>query len=486
VRVFLLIFAMPLTVNTNTSATTASFQLSAANAALRKSLGRLSSGNRIVSPADDSGGLAVAYKLRSRLTRVERVGENLQNSISFLQVQEGALQVAGSILTRISELKTMSTDVTKNSGDIENYNKEFIELQRQLAQMSKDKFNGISLFTHPSVQDHALQAISNENGKTSEVVSLARNFLAGEYVAASGAVLGGKDVAATEVVTTTTSSVEPVSTKAGATGVDAAGNKIAIGATDPNWTVTGLSTTAQRLSGGAWVAEPATASWIGPPTGLTGDYFYSMSFDLTGYDINDVELSGAGSTDNWGFLEINGTDYGAFFKNFAVLRSFTMKTSGSDILIDGVNKGPNPFIAGVNTFTVRVKNNGGPTGLLFDQLQISASKTTTTTTTTTSTSTSIEFEDLDKFSMDDFGGFTENLATALAQNGAEQQRLNLEVEGLRVNQVNLEAAHGRIMDADIALESTRFARHNVLVQSSAAMVAQANSLTDVALNLLPT
>lgn len=123
---------MPLTINTNSSATTASFQLSASNAAMRRSLGRLSSGNRIVSPADDAGSLAVAYKLRSRLTRVERVAENLQNSISFLQVQSSALQVAGNVITRMSELKTMSMDITKNFGDIENYNKEFIELQRQL------------------------------------------------------------------------------------------------------------------------------------------------------------------------------------------------------------------------------------------------------------------------------------------------------------------------------------------------------------------
>ena len=42
------------------------------------------------------------------------------------------------------------------------------------------------------------------------------------------------------------------------------------------------------------------------------------------------------------------------------------------------------------------------------------------------------------------------------------------------NQTNLEAAHGRIVDADMALESTRMARQNVLVQSSAAMLAQAN------------
>ena len=108
------------------------------------------------------------------------------------------------------------------------------------------------------------------------------------------------------------------------------------------------------------------------------------------------------------------------------------------------------------------------------------------TTLNTSTSGGGGSFSLDSYSMDDFTGMIKDVATALAQNGAEQQRLNLEVEGLRANQVNLEAAHGRIMDADIALESTRFARHNVLVQSSAAMVAQANQLTNLALNLLPT
>ena len=52
------------------------------------------------------------------------------------------------------------------------------------------------------------------------------------------------------------------------------------------------------------------------------------------------------------------------------------------------------------------------------------------------------------------------------------------------NQTNLESAYGRIMDADVALESTRFARQNVLVQSSASMVAQANQLTSIALTVL--
>ena len=85
------------------------------------------------------------------------------------------------------------------------------------------------------------------------------------------------------------------------------------------------------------------------------------------------------------------------------------------------------------------------------------------------------------------GQFTtaiERLADARAENGAEQSRLNMSLNLLNLNMANLEAAHGRIMDADIALESTRFARQNVLVQSSAAMVAQANQLTQVALTMI--
>ena len=137
---------MPIVVNSNTSATEASFNLSRANDALRKSLGRLSSGNRITSPSDDAGGMAVAYKMESTLKRTEAAIQNSQNGLSYLQVQDGALTTVGNILTRMSELRTMSMDITKNSGDIENYSKEFIELQSQLNQIGKQQFNGISLF----------------------------------------------------------------------------------------------------------------------------------------------------------------------------------------------------------------------------------------------------------------------------------------------------------------------------------------------------
>ena len=49
---------------------------------------------------------------------------------------------------------------------------------------------------------------------------------------------------------------------------------------------------------------------------------------------------------------------------------------------------------------------------------------------------------------------------------------------------NTEAVHGRIMVAEIAAESTRFARSNILVQSSASMTAQANQLSSLAFTLI--
>ena len=425
---------MPLTINTNSSATNASLQLSASNAAMRRSLGRLSSGNRIVSAADDAGGFAVAYKLRSRLTRVERVAENLQNSISFLQVQSSALQVAGNVITRMSELKTMSMDITKNSGDIENYNKEFIELQRQLGQMSKDKFNGISLFTHPSVQDHALQAISNENGKTSEVVSLARNFLAGEYIAASGAVLGGKEVALIKSLGQAESLNLP--------DLD--------GSADERTYTISLSSTEGILR--LWQSTGGASDTFRVYHG--SELIHDKTYGASTITMNDgrVLTPEPGSSTNWP-VRVNEDEitFGSSGNQSKLLRIVANESGQS---------------------------NGIPSSWkVFAEINYLRA---------TSASTSTEFEDLDKFTMNDFTNFTQNLATALAQNGAEHQRLNMEIEGLRINQVNLETAHGRIMDADIALESTRFARRNVLVQSSAAMVAQANQLTNLALNILPT
>ena len=63
-------------------------------------------------------------------------------------------------------------------------------------------------------------------------------------------------------------------------------------------------------------------------------------------------------------------------------------------------------------------------------------------------------------------------------------RLGYAEDMLEENEINLEAATSRIMDADMAAESTRLARQNVLVQASASMVTQANQMANIVLSLL--
>ena len=141
---------MPLTISTNSAAAAASYNLSKNQSALQKSLTRLSSGSRIVQPVDDAGGLAVAMKMESAIVRLAGAQKNVQNATSFLEVQDGVLQAAGKIVNRMIELKGLSDDVMKNASDIENYNREFKDLQMQIYDMASLKFNGVSMFAATS------------------------------------------------------------------------------------------------------------------------------------------------------------------------------------------------------------------------------------------------------------------------------------------------------------------------------------------------
>ena len=329
---------MGLTINTNTAASTASYYLSKNNAALQQSLTRLSSGSRINKPSDDAGGLAVSMKLNAAINRLKGVNNNIQNAISFLEVQDGVMQGAASIISRMGELKAFSQDVLKNNSDIENYNAEFKNLQVQLYQISQETFNGISLFA------------------------------------------------------TTTTATGGVSTIFG-------GSTAALADQEDN--TVGIFTT-ERGGGGSEVS-------INKASMLS-----SVTFDAStaGNETGSVAWATTGLT---GTVQADGT-YDASF-------SFASVTSaGARDLAD----------IGTSFFTAAL----------------------------------------------------ENMASLRAENGGSTSRLNFSLEHVNRTQTNLEAANGRIVDTDIATESTRLAKYNILVQASASMLAQANGTPQTALMLL--
>ena len=298
-----------ISINTNSTATIASLNLNTSNSLLRTSLNRLSSGKSIVNSSDDAGGLGVSTKLSAAINRGAGVNKNIGNAISYSQTQDGALSVSANILDRMSELRTLTDDVTKNSSDIANYNTEFQQLRNQLSNIASEQFNGISLF------------------------------------AGSGSAFDNAAVAADQLTVYTT--------EAGSTN--------------------------------------------------------GVTISLT-----KASLIAALNVNSAGNAQVNAT------------------ISENDNLA-----------------------------------------------ATTSSTTSIS-----SFSVDEITKAIENVATLRANNGAETSRLQFAREQLQTNNTNLEAANSRIIDVDVAKESTAFARYSVLVQSGSAMLAQANGLSNIALNLL--
>ena len=163
---------MSITINSNVAASHSSLNMKRANNLLTKSLQRLSSGKRIVSPSDDAGGLAVGMKLQSSLRRAAASRMNTQNGISFLQMQDGVMKVAGEILDRMSELKSFYNDISKNATDRETYNHEFHELQKELNSLKAQKLNGVSLFA--STEGNGTLGISTSDDGIGDKIELKR------------------------------------------------------------------------------------------------------------------------------------------------------------------------------------------------------------------------------------------------------------------------------------------------------------------------
>jgi flagellin len=315
---------MPLNINTNAAASSASYYLAKNQAALQKSMTRLASGKKIVAPYDDPGSLSVSMKLNASISRLSGAQNNMQSAISFLEVQDGILESAGKILNRMNELKGMaSQDPMKSAQDIASYDNEFRDLQVQIFQMSNQTFNGVSLFANFALD-------GNE--------SLFRT--------------------------------------------DSRNNTISIHAS---------------------------------ADGSTGPI---------------VSLHKA-----------------------ALLSAITIDADD---------------LTARNAFTGADNSAAKGTGGTFS---FAASSSTDTMT-------------LDKVSSAVFEQALSNVAFLRAQVGGTMSRVTFAAENIALQKTNMKAALGRIVDVDIAEESTELAKYNILTQASAAMLAQANTSADVALMLL--
>jgi flagellin len=134
-------------INTNLPAQTAASDLLLSQANLGKSLARLSSGSKIVTPADDAAGLVDAGRLAAQIKRIDAANANVGNAVSFTQTQDGYLKKIAKAFDRMGELAILAQDITKSDADRSLYNAEFQQLTSYVNNAANKDFNGVSLFS---------------------------------------------------------------------------------------------------------------------------------------------------------------------------------------------------------------------------------------------------------------------------------------------------------------------------------------------------
>jgi len=552
---------MPITINTNASATEATFNLSKANDNLRRSIARLSSGNRITKPVDDAAGLAVAYKLQSSVKRTAAALNNHQNALSFLQVQDGVLEAIGDIVDRMSELRTMAADVSKNAADVENYSKEFLELQDQLAQMKREKFNGVELFAVEEEWD-TMKGLNKAHLKVngSDYVNDGSEVVAGRNAESIGTkelyeyfdhpdvtkrTKGEYDKYEFQLYTHPSGEEDDGNIKLnivnlqfllgikdpGSFGIDktqtweGADEMVALGDADNNGIITGTEWNATSNSTDTTFDDSEITAFeaANPGWELQTELEFSglgagatvADYTAAGYDVDDgsggidaakqtavhaeIEARFSGlDTDGNGALsdaEYIAAGYGSNGALSAAEKIAANAALGIDGNIDNqvarFSNAPKLYTVDSDGLpegnTISISNTVNLAGLnqpTLDPGDGSVHRSNNGTDYSSYLNSQGYIKDITKVSIEEFTNIIEKIADIRAENGAEQQRVNQSLNLQQNNLVNLEAAHGRIMDVDVALESTRLARHSVTVQASAAMVAQANQMSAVALTLI--
>lgn len=131
----------------NISAINANRQLGINNNSVAKNLEKLSSGYKINRAGDDAAGLAISEKMRSQIRGLDQATNNANDGISLVQTAEGALNETHSILQRMKELATQSSNGTyQNDVDRENISKEVEALKSEIDRISTStNFNKINL-----------------------------------------------------------------------------------------------------------------------------------------------------------------------------------------------------------------------------------------------------------------------------------------------------------------------------------------------------
>jgi len=181
---------MPQTINTNIPSLNAQRNLNQSQGSLNTALQRLSSGLRVNSAKDDAAGLAIATRMTAQGRGMTVAMRNANDGISLAQTAESALGQIKDHLLRMRDLAVQSANASNTSGDRDQLQKEFSELQSEITRIyTQTSFNGLKILD-TNAGTNAFQVGAN-SGETVDVITTALSGTAVSGLASSAVAISG-------------------------------------------------------------------------------------------------------------------------------------------------------------------------------------------------------------------------------------------------------------------------------------------------------
>ncbi len=410
-------------------------QLGNNNNTVGKNLEKLSSGYRINRAGDDAAGLAISEKMRAQITGLETASKNANDGISLVQTAEGALTEVHSMLNRMVELAGQSANGTyQNEVDRQNLQKEVVSLKSEIDRIADStNFNGIKL--------------------------LDGTMGSGKYALNAGSLAIGSTVATSFVVTDIKgSSID----KKGLTFAFEVGGLDSVGGFDDTVASDVLNVKMTDNEGNVSVVNLKLTDIV---KGADGSAMASNTAITAGTNVVlDLSAVGIGKID---LTATKDATAGSLVKGLDVT-DFAAPSAG----------------AAIDTGTVgsALRLQIGDTSDSFNQISVSVGDmhVKALQIDTVDISTQAGGADAVKKLKDAIN----SVSSTRGDLGAIQNRLEHTINNLSVTTENMTAAESRIRDVDMAKEMMTYTKNNILVQSSQAMLAQANQLPQGVLQLL--
>ncbi|MBN1141288.1 MAG: flagellin [Deltaproteobacteria bacterium] len=473
---------MALTINTNVMSLNAQRNLGQSQSALSKSMQRLSSGLRINSAKDDAAGLAISDRMTAQIRGLNQAARNANDGISLAQTAEGALQESTNLLQRIRELAVQSANDTNSDSDRSSLQAEVSQLISEMDRIaSTTQFNGKNVLDG-TMTDATFQVGANagtsqtisfgiESARTADLGEVADATYTGtaassDYVAASSDYVAASSdyvAASSDYVAASSDYVAASSDYTAAVAASATGT------TNSDLEITAVTegTDGNSLS----VAVVVDTDNGGSSVAVDTD---------TGVITVTVNDSDNATTEDVAALINADTDAAAL-----VTATGTSDTAAGDetiALADGAEQVGTAQVGTAQVGTAQVGTAQVGTAEVGTPASSDYALTSPATVmvadisiaTRTGADSAIASVDLALEQIDEIRGGL----------GAVQNRFESTIANLQNVAENLSAARSRILDADVAEETSNMTKQNILQQAGVAILAQANQAPQLALSLL--